>query len=215
MCEHRRRRLVAPSGIDKSGAQPKARRQSGRRCRVCAAEVGQVENPVGASYLWRMNETQGGMDRAEIIARIRARAEVVKALGATALYIYGSRAREEARDMVGVFRPHRVRIARTRGGASGQRSRCFCRLRPRPLRLRRVDRAGGDAFARAGRRGPARNARRVASPDQGSHRARGRARALATMKDDLIPLHDILTEIAFLRSIRGRGYARNLQAKSR
>jgi predicted nucleotidyltransferase len=37
------------------------------------------------------------MDRAEIIARIRARAEVVKALGATALYIYGSRAREEAR----------------------------------------------------------------------------------------------------------------------
>lgn len=37
------------------------------------------------------------MDRHEIIERIRARAEAVKALGATALYIYGSRARGEER----------------------------------------------------------------------------------------------------------------------
>ena len=35
------------------------------------------------------------MGRAEIIARIRERAEAVRALGATALYIYGSRARGE------------------------------------------------------------------------------------------------------------------------
>ena len=34
--------------------------------------------------------------REEIIARIRERAEAVRALGATALYIYGSRARGEA-----------------------------------------------------------------------------------------------------------------------
>ncbi|KAB2912595.1 MAG: nucleotidyltransferase family protein [Hyphomicrobiaceae bacterium] len=37
------------------------------------------------------------MSRDDIIARIRARAEAVRALGATALYIYGSRARDEAR----------------------------------------------------------------------------------------------------------------------
>ena len=37
------------------------------------------------------------MRRAEIIDRIRARAEAVKSLGATALYIYGSRARGEER----------------------------------------------------------------------------------------------------------------------
>ena len=37
------------------------------------------------------------MGREEIIARIRERADVVRALGATALYIYGSRARGEAR----------------------------------------------------------------------------------------------------------------------
>jgi len=35
------------------------------------------------------------MGRDDIIARIKARAEAVKALGATALYIYGSRARGE------------------------------------------------------------------------------------------------------------------------
>ena len=35
------------------------------------------------------------MGRAEIIARIRERAEAVRAFGATALYIYGSRARGE------------------------------------------------------------------------------------------------------------------------
>lgn len=38
------------------------------------------------------------MDRAEIIARIRERAEAVRALGATALYIYGSHARGEERN---------------------------------------------------------------------------------------------------------------------
>ncbi len=37
------------------------------------------------------------MGRADIIARIRERAEAVRALGATALYIYGSRARGEER----------------------------------------------------------------------------------------------------------------------
>ena len=37
------------------------------------------------------------MDRHDIIERIRARAEAVTALGATALYIYGSRARGEER----------------------------------------------------------------------------------------------------------------------
>jgi uncharacterized protein len=37
------------------------------------------------------------MGRDEIIARIRERGEAVKALGATALYIYGSRARGDAR----------------------------------------------------------------------------------------------------------------------
>lgn len=37
------------------------------------------------------------MGRDDIIARIKARAESVKALGATALYIYGSRARGEER----------------------------------------------------------------------------------------------------------------------
>lgn len=37
------------------------------------------------------------MGREDIIERIRARAEAVRALGATALYIYGSRARGEAR----------------------------------------------------------------------------------------------------------------------
>ena len=37
------------------------------------------------------------MGREEIIERIRARAEAVKALGATALYIYGSRVRGEER----------------------------------------------------------------------------------------------------------------------
>lgn len=37
------------------------------------------------------------MGRHDIIERIRARAEAVKALGATALYIYGSRARGEER----------------------------------------------------------------------------------------------------------------------
>jgi predicted nucleotidyltransferase len=37
------------------------------------------------------------MDRGDIIARIQARAGAVKALGATALYIYGSRARGEGR----------------------------------------------------------------------------------------------------------------------
>ncbi len=37
------------------------------------------------------------MGREEIIARIRERADAVRALGATALYIYGSRARGEAR----------------------------------------------------------------------------------------------------------------------
>ena len=37
------------------------------------------------------------MGRDDIIARITARAETVKALGATALYIYGSRARGEER----------------------------------------------------------------------------------------------------------------------
>lgn len=37
------------------------------------------------------------MGRDDIIARIKARAEAVKALGATALYIYGSRARGEER----------------------------------------------------------------------------------------------------------------------
>lgn len=37
------------------------------------------------------------MGREDIIARIRERAEAVRALGATALYIYGSRARGEAR----------------------------------------------------------------------------------------------------------------------
>jgi uncharacterized protein len=35
------------------------------------------------------------MGREDIIERIRARAEAVRALGATALYIYGSRARGE------------------------------------------------------------------------------------------------------------------------
>ena len=37
------------------------------------------------------------MDRADIIARIQERAEAVRALGATALYIYGSRARGDER----------------------------------------------------------------------------------------------------------------------
>ncbi len=37
------------------------------------------------------------MSRDDIIARIRARAEAIKALGATALYIYGSRARGDER----------------------------------------------------------------------------------------------------------------------
>ncbi len=37
------------------------------------------------------------MGREEIVARIRERADAVRALGATALYIYGSRARGEAR----------------------------------------------------------------------------------------------------------------------
>lgn len=37
------------------------------------------------------------MGREDIIERIRARAEAVKALGATALYIYGSRVRGEER----------------------------------------------------------------------------------------------------------------------
>ena len=37
------------------------------------------------------------MGRTEIVERIRARAEAVKALGATALYIYGSRARGDER----------------------------------------------------------------------------------------------------------------------
>lgn len=37
------------------------------------------------------------MGREDIIERIRARAEAVRALGATALYIYGSRVRGEAR----------------------------------------------------------------------------------------------------------------------
>ena len=37
------------------------------------------------------------MGREDIIERIRARAEDVKALGATALYIYGSRVRGEER----------------------------------------------------------------------------------------------------------------------
>jgi predicted nucleotidyltransferase len=37
------------------------------------------------------------MDRADIIARIRRQADAVRALGATALYIYGSQARGEAR----------------------------------------------------------------------------------------------------------------------
>ncbi|HEY1246420.1 MAG TPA: nucleotidyltransferase domain-containing protein [Hyphomicrobiaceae bacterium] len=37
------------------------------------------------------------MDREEIVARILERAEAVRAFGATALYIYGSRARGEAR----------------------------------------------------------------------------------------------------------------------
>lgn len=36
------------------------------------------------------------MGREDIIARIRDRAEAVRALGATALYIYGARARGEA-----------------------------------------------------------------------------------------------------------------------
>ena len=37
------------------------------------------------------------MGRTEIVERIRARAEAAKALGATALYIYGSRARGDER----------------------------------------------------------------------------------------------------------------------
>ncbi len=37
------------------------------------------------------------MGRTEIVERIRASAEAVKALGATALYIYGSRARGDER----------------------------------------------------------------------------------------------------------------------
>ena len=37
------------------------------------------------------------MGRQDIIERIRTRAEAVRALGATALYIYGSRARDEER----------------------------------------------------------------------------------------------------------------------
>lgn len=37
------------------------------------------------------------MSRDDIIQRIRARAEAVKAFGATALYIYGSRARGDGR----------------------------------------------------------------------------------------------------------------------
>ena len=37
------------------------------------------------------------MGRQDIIERIRARAEAVRALGATALYIYGSRARGDER----------------------------------------------------------------------------------------------------------------------
>jgi hypothetical protein len=37
------------------------------------------------------------MDRNTIIARIRARAEAVRDMGATALYIYGSRARGDER----------------------------------------------------------------------------------------------------------------------
>jgi predicted nucleotidyltransferase len=37
------------------------------------------------------------MGRQDIIERIRARAEAIRALGATALYIYGSRARGEER----------------------------------------------------------------------------------------------------------------------
>jgi uncharacterized protein len=37
------------------------------------------------------------MGRQDIIERIQARAEAVRALGATALYIYGSRARGEER----------------------------------------------------------------------------------------------------------------------
>jgi len=37
------------------------------------------------------------MSRDDIIARIKAQAEAVRALGATALYIYGSRARGEER----------------------------------------------------------------------------------------------------------------------
>ena len=37
------------------------------------------------------------MGREDIIARIKAHAEAVKALGATALYIYGSRVRGEER----------------------------------------------------------------------------------------------------------------------
>lgn len=37
------------------------------------------------------------MGRDDIIARIKARAEAVRDLGATALYIYGSRARGEGR----------------------------------------------------------------------------------------------------------------------
>jgi predicted nucleotidyltransferase len=37
------------------------------------------------------------MGRQDVIERIRARAEAVRALGATALYIYGSRARGEER----------------------------------------------------------------------------------------------------------------------
>lgn len=38
------------------------------------------------------------MGRTDIVQRIRAQAEAVKALGATALYIYGSRARGDERD---------------------------------------------------------------------------------------------------------------------
>lgn len=37
------------------------------------------------------------MERQEIIDRIRRQADAIKALGATALYIYGSRARGDAR----------------------------------------------------------------------------------------------------------------------
>jgi uncharacterized protein len=38
------------------------------------------------------------MTRADVIASLRARAADIRALGATSLYLFGSTAREEARD---------------------------------------------------------------------------------------------------------------------